>query len=127
MVKTPPLIFPTDRSKAVPLFQFFSLCASVVSDVAWFNHYLLLIFPSFGAWVGMACFVNVAFPGYLYLYLCTVIDRTRDVLLLWFLLIWQFIFEEVLYFHVLSLNMYSRTSMARTSMTRLQWLIRTRF
>ena len=48
-----------EHSKTVPLLQFFFVCASVVSYVAFVFLCLFLMSPSFGA-SGRLCFVNVA-------------------------------------------------------------------
>ena len=55
--------FPTDRFTAVPLLQFFFVCASVVLYVAFVLSLFVtrLVSPSFGALLRL-CFVIVAFP-----------------------------------------------------------------
>ena len=62
------VFFSTDRSKAVPLLQFF-VCASV----KFVRHYLFFISPSFGA-SGRLFFLIVTFPGYLSIFLQCLYD-----------------------------------------------------
>ena len=64
----------TDRSEIVPLLLFSFDCVSGVFHVRclFFNH-LFLMSPTFGV-SGRLCFVVVAFPGYLYLYLRYVVE-----------------------------------------------------
>ena len=50
------------RSKAVPLLQFFFVCASVVSYVTFVLSWFVLHLFFFDAF-GRLCFVTVAFPG----------------------------------------------------------------
>ena len=62
----PPSSSPTDHPKVVPLLQFFFVSASVVSGFT-SGVCVVLIFPSFGALVGLH-FVIVAFPWYLHIF-----------------------------------------------------------
>ena len=66
-----PVVFPIDRSKAVPLFQLYFVCVSVVLQVAFVCPHLFLI-NSFGVLESL-CFVIVAFPGYIYYFLSILI------------------------------------------------------
>ena len=69
--------FTTDRSKAVLLLQFFFVCASVVSYVAFV---MTLFVPHLSFFVASAelCFVIVAFPEYIVSTL-TVDSRYLDI------------------------------------------------
>ena len=60
--------FPTDRFKVVPLLQLLFICSSVISYVAFVMSLVVLQSGSFVSSGGM-CFVIVAFPGYLHLYI----------------------------------------------------------
>ena len=64
--------FGTDRSKAVPLFQFFigAWVVGVVSYLAFVMSLFVHHSPSSGAWEGYALIVIAAFPGSLHLYYC---------------------------------------------------------
>ena len=56
-------IFPTDRSKAVPLLKFCFVCASVVSYAKLFLPYSFLIFPSFVVLAGAVLITcDISFP-----------------------------------------------------------------
>ena len=52
-LSTPPRSFPTDRSKAVPLLQFFFVCVSVFHMWCLLCPYMPLISPSFAVSVGV--------------------------------------------------------------------------
>ena len=59
--------FPTDRSKTVPLLQFFFFRESVVSYMALFCLYLFFVSPSFGTSGGLFLWPSTL-PGHFQLY-----------------------------------------------------------
>ena len=67
-----PSSFPTYRTHAILLLQFFFVCASMdsyMSFVLSLYDYVFLVSPSFGASEGL-CRVSVVFSGYLHLFYC---------------------------------------------------------